>query len=88
MRKTVVRALTSVVRADHNLANHMASVHHLVHDGDAEEENPWKWTEMKEEDLTCCFCSKKFDKIATLNAHITWRDLVEPPTCDHKVVCR
>lgn len=67
----------------------MASKHKLMYDGDESTGmDDLKWKDLEEGDLKCCFCNKAFQTLAALNAHDTWRELVDPPQCDHVVTCR
>ena len=66
----------------------MASKHKLIYDGDESTSEKHVWRDMEEGDQKCAHCNKKFETIAALNAHDTWRELVDPPQCDHVVTCR
>ena len=84
MRMTVLR----VRMTDYALCMHMASKHKLKLNTEKDQDEEEYWIPLEEADYNCLHCDTKFDTISALNAHYTWRELVEPYACEHSIVCR
>ena len=84
MRMTVLR----VRMTDYALSMHMASKHKLKLNTEKDTDEEEYWIPLEEDDYKCGHCDTEFDTISALNAHLTWRELVDPHACEHSIVCR
>ena len=73
---------------DYALAMHMASKHKLKLNVDKETDEEEVWIPLEPDDYKCEHCAQEFTTISALHAHYTWRDLADPPACEHSIVCR